>query len=182
MARSVPIPGTAVRLLAPPDNLLQVALHTAKHTYVRAPGYRLHTDVDRIVRRQPIDWDAVVATVEALQVRTAVYFSLAIPRALFHTPIPDAVLERLRPPAWKERLMTAWLQRAGLFNPDERKFSKIGFIVFTALLYDDLGGLRRAILPDPAWMRSHYADGGNVSLPRLYWRRLVNLVTKRNAT
>ncbi len=182
MARSVPISGTAVRLLAPQDNLLQVALHTAKHTYVRAPGYRLHTDVDRIVRRQPIDWDSFVAQVKALQVKTAVYFSLAIPRALFHTPIPDEVLESLRPPSWKERLMSRWLQRAGIFNPDERKFSKLGFICFTMLLYDDLGGLRRAALPDREWMRVHYAGQENVALPRLYWRRLLNLVSKRNAT
>ena len=60
MARSMPIPDTAVRLLAPEDNLLQVALHTAKHSYVRAPGFRLHTDVDRIVRRQVIDWQTFV--------------------------------------------------------------------------------------------------------------------------
>ncbi len=53
MARSISIPGTTVRLLAPEDNLLQVALHTAKHTYVRAPGFRLHLDVERIVRAYP---------------------------------------------------------------------------------------------------------------------------------
>ncbi|GAG26411.1 unnamed protein product, partial [marine sediment metagenome] len=40
MSRSVPISGTDVRMLSPEDNLLQVALHTAKHTYVRAPGFR----------------------------------------------------------------------------------------------------------------------------------------------
>jgi hypothetical protein len=131
MARSVPIQGTAVRLLAPEDNLLQVALHTAKHSYVRAPGFRLHTDVDRIVRRQVIDWNLFVKRVKALQVKTAVYFSLALPKLLFDTPIPSHVLDQLRPPAWKERLISRWLQKVGIFNPDEPKFGRVEFILFT---------------------------------------------------
>ena len=55
--RSLPITGTNVRLLAPEDNLLQVCLHTAKHSYMRAIGFRLHTDVDRIVNYQNINWN-----------------------------------------------------------------------------------------------------------------------------
>lgn len=182
MARSVPIPGTAVRLLSPEDNLLQVALHTAKHSYVRAPGFRLHLDVDRIVRRQPIDWDLFLGRVLALQVKAAVYFSLAIPKALFETPIPEEVLARLKPAAWKERLISRWLQRAGLFNPDEQKFSRVGYILFTALLYDDLGGLWRGIFPDRSWMRERYDFHSNLLLPYYHFRRLADLMLHRVST
>lgn len=182
MARSIPIPGTAVRLLAPEDNLLQVTLHTAKHSYVRAPGFRLHTDVDRIVRRQPIDWDLFLRRVLKLQVITAVYFSLALPKELFDTPIPDYVLECLRPPAWKEQLIARWLQRAGIFNPDERKFSRPGFVLFTALLYDDFAGLWRGVFPDAAWMRTQYGFHSKWLLPYFHGRRLANLAFRRTAT
>lgn len=180
MARSIAIPGTAVRLLAPEDNLLQVALHTAKHSYVRAPGFRLHLDVERIVRAYPnLDWNLFVQRVKALQVKTAVYFSLAIPRALFDTPIADEVLAQLKPPAWKERLITRWLNRAGLFNPDEQKFSKLGYILFTALLYDDLAGLGRGIFPDGQWMRQRYPIQNKWQLPYYHARRLVDLALRR---
>jgi len=182
MAHAVPIQGTAVRLLSPEDNLLQVALHTAKHSYVRAPGFRLHLDADRIVRRQSIDWDAFMTRVLRLQVKTAVYFSLAIPRALFQTPIPESVVDRLKPPAWKEQLISRWLQRAGLFNPDERKFSRVGYIVFTALLYDDLGGLWRGIFPSRAWMRERYGFQSDWLLPYYHGRRLVDLALRREST
>ena len=64
--RSRPMEGTRARLLSPVDNLLQVALHLAKHSYVRAPGLRLHTDVDRVVRRQPIDWEAFAAELRSM--------------------------------------------------------------------------------------------------------------------
>jgi hypothetical protein len=156
LAGSIPIPGSAARLLAPEDNLLQIALHTAKHSYVRAPGFRLHTDVDRIVRRQPLNWEVFLARVFSLEVKTPVYFSLAIPRFLFGTPIPDEVLAQLQPAAWKLALITGWLQSVGLFNPDEPKFGRLGFVVFTALLYDDLKGLWRGLFPGKAWMQAHY--------------------------
>jgi len=180
MARSIPIPGTTVRLLAPEDNLLQVALHTAKHTYVRAPGFRLHLDVERIVRAYPdLDWDLFVQRVKALQVKTAVYFSLLIPHDLFGTPIPEPVFAALRPPAWKERLIVRWLNRVGLFNPHERKFSKIGYILFNALLYDDIAGLWRAVFPDAGWMRERYGFQRRCLLPYYHIKRLGDLAFRR---
>ena len=62
--------------------MLQVALHTAKHSYVRAPGFRLHVDVDRIVSTQNIDWKIFENMVCKLRVKTAVYISLAMLRNL----------------------------------------------------------------------------------------------------
>jgi hypothetical protein len=183
MARSIPIPGTAVRLLAPEDNLLQVALHTAKHTYARAPGFRLHLDVERIVRAYPsLDWGIFVQRVKALQVKTAVYFSLLIPHDLFGAPIPAQVLLALRPPAWKERLIIRWLNRVGLFNPHERKFSKPGYVLFNALLYDDLRGLLRGIFPNTFWMRERYGFRSNLLLPYYHARRLFDLALRRTNT
>ena len=130
MARSVAVEGSSVRLLSPEDNLLQVALHTAKHTFVRAPGFRLHTDVDRIVRSCEIDWDIFLSRVCSLQVKTAVYLSLAFAHDLLATPVPLEVLDRLKPSVWKLRLMVRWLERVGLFDPDGKKWGRVGFIIF----------------------------------------------------
>ena len=179
MDRSVPIHGTTVRLLAPEDNLLQVALHTAKHTYVRAPGFRLHTDVDRIVHTQRIDWDVFLSRVRRLNVATVVYFSLAIPVAIFNTAIPDRVLDQLRPPPWKETVMLRWINQSGLFNPFQKKFGKLRYIAFTALLYDDTRGLRRGIFPDAGWMRERYGFKSGIILPFYYAKRIANLTFRR---
>ena len=83
--------------------------------WVRAPGFRLHTDVDRIVRTCEIDWDRFLEMVHSLQVKTAVYLSLALANDLLRTPIPTHVLENIAPPQWKVRLMVHWLLRVGLF-------------------------------------------------------------------
>jgi len=149
IARSVPITGpgeTAVRLLAPADNMIQVALHTAKHTYVRAPGLRLHTDVDRLARWQPPDWHEVVALASRLEVKTATYFSFALARGLLGTPVPDFVLDALAPPVWKIETIIRWLRRVDFFYPDDRKFRRPDMIAFTALMYDDAVGLVASVL------------------------------------
>ena len=136
IARSNEIRGTKARLLSPEDNLLSVCLHTAKHSYVRAPGLRLHLDVDRIVNRQLINWDIFLKQVLSLRVKTPVYFSLIIPKVLFDTPVPEDVLSRLKPPPWKEKVICNWLRRVNIFKPNEQKFGKIGYLIFMYLLYD----------------------------------------------
>ena len=62
-----------IGVLEPHDALAFVALHTSLHSFVRSPGLRLHMDVDRLARDNPIDWDRVVGEVEALGVRTRAF-------------------------------------------------------------------------------------------------------------
>lgn len=178
MERSAAIKDSAVRLLSPEDNLLQVALHTAKHTFVRAPGFRLHTDVDRIVRTTEIDWDLFVNRVRKLQVKTAVFLSLALAHDLLGTPIPAEVLDQIKPSGWKVRLMVGWLQRVGLFDPDGKKWGRVGYIIFVSLLYDDVKGVVSGVVPSVKWMREKYGENKR-SVFLYYIKRLVDLLFKR---
>ena len=146
IARSHAIEGSHVRLLCPEDNLLQVCLHTAKHSYVRAPGLRLHTDVDRIVAGSEIDWDHFIALVDGLSVRTSSYLSLAVAAAMLDTPVPGTVLDHLRPARWRLDTLTWWLRRVDIFEPDRRKFNRPEMLAFHALLYDDTPGLVASVL------------------------------------
>ena len=182
LRRSLSIQGSPARRLAPSDNLLQVALHTAKHSYIRAPGLRLHLDVDRIVRRQHVDWDTFVHHVLTLQVRTAAYFSLAIPAALFGTPIPAGVLKAVSPPAWKRVVLGGWIRRAGLLEPEDRKFNRVEYLLFGAALYDDLGGLARAVIPSRSQMEGQGRSLNGPQLGAQYVSRLLSLVRYRNTT
>jgi Uncharacterised nucleotidyltransferase len=177
--RSQEVLNTHIRILAPLDNLLQVALHTAKHSYVRAPGYRLHTDIDRIVAHCTIDWDQFIQRAKQSRVCTAVYFSLAIARELLQTPIPTDALTAIRPSHWKESCLRNWLQHAGLFYPDQHKFSRTRFLAFNACLYDDAMGLARAIFPTPRWMRERY-HCSTLAIPWYYLRRMSDLLRRRS--
>lgn len=179
MERSIPIEGSAARLLSPEDNLLQVCLHTAKHSYVRAPGFRLHTDVDRITRAYDIDWNTFCERVEQMSVRTPVYLSLFIPAILFNAPVPANVLNRLNHAPFKHRILQKWLHKVGLFGPHDRKWSKPGYIIFNMMLYDGMKDVWRAIFPDRAWMMEHYGAHNRATLPILHMVRIFGLIFRR---
>jgi hypothetical protein len=156
-----------------------VCLHTAKHTYVRAPGFRLHTDVDRIVRECDIDWEVFTQIVISLEVKTATFFSLALASDLLNTPVPDHVMSRLSPSKWKVNVISKWLQTVGLFDPDGKKWSSIGYIIFVSLLYDSFSGFVRGVIPDSIWMKQRYGFNNSLLLPFYHIYRLINLVWKR---
>lgn len=177
--RSIPIQGSAVRLLAPEDNLLQVCLHTAKHSYCRAPGFRLHTDVDRIVNFTDINWNHFLSLVKTMKLKTAVYYSLLIPKELLKTPIPQAIVDTLKPNWIRRFIIENLLSKAGLTNQHKKKFSKLGYIVFNLCLYDSIKEIITAILPPSAIMKKRYDFDNSFMLPYYHIKRLMSLVLKR---
>lgn len=179
VARSIAIEGSDVRLLSPEDNLLQVALHTAKHTFVRAPGFRLHTDVDRIVSTQDIKWDLFTDRVIALKTKTAVYMSLVMAKSLLGSPVPDDVLLKIQPNGLKVRIMQGWLERVGIFEPDAPKWSKPGYIIFVSMLYDTFGDFFAGVLPSAEKMKEQYEFSSSLLLPFYHAKRIAALLLKR---
>lgn len=156
------------RVLSKEDNLLQVSIHTAKHSYIRAPGYRLHLDVDRIVSNNEIDWVLFLKKVEAVNSKTAVYFSLFFAREILGTVIPDSVLEKLRPSKYKEKRIMNMLLKANLMHPHEKKFSKIGFLLFQTALYDSFGDLLAVLFPSSNALKQRYKYRNSLMTP-YYW-------------
>ena len=156
------------RVLSNEDNLLQVSIHTAKHSYVRAPGYRLHLDVDRIVSNKAIDWDKFVSKVNAVGSRTAVYFSLYFAKEILGTKIPDEVLEKLKPCAHKRKKIMKMLLKANLMHPHGVKFSKLGFLRFQTSLYDSFGDFLAVLFPPMEQLRAKYGFKSAIKTP-YYW-------------
>ncbi|MEZ4642762.1 MAG: nucleotidyltransferase family protein [Chloroflexota bacterium] len=180
--RSISIVDSEVRILGREDFLYQLTIHNASHSYVHKPGVRLHLDVDWYLKQVNVNWPTFLEMVKTFQVATRVYFALLIPKELFDTPVPDEVLITLKPPEWKRKLLAYLINKAGLFNPHEKKFSKAGYILFTVLLYDDLIGLWRGIFPVRSWMQERYGFRYNWLLPYYHLRRLSDLLLKRAVT
>ncbi|MBE6732988.1 MAG: hypothetical protein E7561_03220 [Ruminococcaceae bacterium] len=148
--------GTFAGVLSPEDNLLQVCIHTAKHSYVRAPGLRLHLDVDRIVSHCEIDWDLFLEKVKQSHTKSAIYLSLWIPTCLFDTQIPQYVLEALRPKKRKLMVLCKGLSNTGLLHPKQKKFSKLAFLRFQTAIYDSYKDVIKVIYPSSKWMKERY--------------------------
>lgn len=179
IAHAKAIEGTKVMLLSAEDNLLQVCLHTAKHSFVRAPGFRLHTDVDRIVAGEKIDWNVFLQKVKELKVCTPVYFSLFLASSLLNTSIPDWALKKISPGRFKAYLIVLWLNKVGVFNPNEQKWSNLGYIIFVSLLYDSLTDFFRGIFPSIDEMKDKYPDVNRSNIIFYHFRRIYFLVTRR---
>lgn len=149
-------PNSSVGILSPEDNLLQVCIHTAKHSYVRSPGLRLHLDVERIVTHKEIDWNLFLAGVEQAHVKTSTYYSLLIPKTLFGTEVPEWILERLKPGKAKATRIEKMLAHAQLLHPSARKFSKLAFLKFQTALYDNIGDAWKVLYPSWKWYQDKY--------------------------
>ena len=179
MDNSIGVENSNIRILSPEDNLLQVALHTAKHSYVRAPGYRLHSDVDRVVRFQSINWNNFENKVCDLQLKTAVYFSLFLAKELLETPIPERVLTKLKPVWYRKKSINFFLKKAGLYNQNKKKFTKIDYIIFNLSLYDSLEENLKAVFPPFDSLKIKYPIKNKWSLPYFYVLRIKDLLFKR---
>jgi len=178
-AKANTIDGSNALLLGPEDNLLQVCLHTAKHSFVRAPGFRLHTDVDRIVSSVDINWEVFICEVKNLHVKTAVYLSLILAYNLLNTPIPAHVLDEIKPSNLKVKILLYWLNKVGLFNPDDKKWSNFGFIIFVALMYDRFTDLIRSIFPPLHEMQMNNQTVSRANLLWAYKTRILSLIFRR---
>jgi hypothetical protein len=179
MDNSISIKNSSVKILAPEDNLLQVALHTAKHSYVRAPGFRLHSDVDRVIRFQQIDWSHFGNLVLKLKLKTAVYFSLFFAKDLLCTPVPKEVLKKLRPTWYREIIIRYYIKKAGIYDQENKKFTRLGYIIFNLALYDTISENLKAIFPPFNSLKIKYPIKNKWQLPYFYILRLKDLLLKR---
>lgn len=174
MARSIVPAGTDVHVLSPEDNLLQVCIHTAKHSYVRAPGLRLHMDVDRIVTHCKIDWDVFLERVRKTHVRTSTYLSLFIPSVIFRTKVPQSALDELK--TEKTNKLLDLLSIVGLPHPMERKFNKWEFLRFQTELYDSFDDVYRVLIPSRNYLHETYNYKSSILTPFYLLLRGLDLV------
>ena len=165
-----------IRVLSPEDNLLQVCIHTAKHSYLRAPGLRLNLDVERIVSNCEINWSLFLEKVKKAHTKTAAYYSLYIPVVLFGTPVPQNVLDELRPSKSKQNKIEKMLSEAGFLHPKERKFSRVSFLLFQTALYDGISDMWHTLYPNSKWLKARYNFSNSLMIPYYIFLRALDLV------
>ena len=135
--------------------------------------------MDRIVRASEIDWTLFLKRVKELKIKTAVYFSLAMAVDLLDTPVPDSVLEEIKPGLVKGYIMQAWIEKVGVFYPDQPKWGRVGFVLFVSLLFDSVGGFLRGVFPSREVLMDQYNFQNPMLLPFYHIKRIVNLLFKR---
>jgi hypothetical protein len=113
--QSVALPGyPSLRVLSPTHQIIYYAYHHFKHSFDRL--IRLH-DLDKTIRyyQDSIDWSEVLNETHRFNLARTVYYPFHLAKRLLATPIPDPVMDSLRPKKLSllERRMVQCLDRGG---------------------------------------------------------------------
>jgi len=182
LARAVKNKDSNAYILSSEDNLLQVCAHTAKHSYVRAPGLRLHLDVERIVSLNDIDWKIFLKSAKEVHVKTACYYSLYIAKQLFDiSAIPDEVLRQLEPSPKKRRNIERLLSKASLLHPREIKFSRLGYIKLHICLYDTFEDFLSKAFPPSELLYLNMESRKSIYIPWYWITYILDLIGIRKS-
>jgi hypothetical protein len=167
------IDGSPARQLCPEDNLLHLCLHAGiSHSYI----YLLNLiDIDHaIAAYRDLTWDRFLHRARDFQVRSVVYFGLSFTRDLFDTPIPDWVLDDLRPGRFRCWGVRRLADPQRLVSGAQPPLSRRSRYLLHLILIDSLPGLLRLarylFLPSGDWLATRYAltNPATVLLARLW--------------
>jgi hypothetical protein len=158
-ARQLKLGSLCLRQLGPEDNLVHVCLHAAfGNTY----AYLLNlVDLDRLVRTQTsLDWDRFLERVQGFQVRVPVYFGLRFSAELLDTPIPQLVLDGLRPGALRCWIVKAVAHpRRTALKGRSRLPASTQYLIHLTLIDGPPGWfrlLRFVVWPGDTWLAARY--------------------------
>jgi len=95
--QSVPLPAhSSLRVLSPTHQIIYYAYHHLKHSFNRL--IRLH-DLDLTIRhyKNSFDWSEVLNETRRFNLARTVYYPFHLAKRILATPIPDPVIDCLRP-------------------------------------------------------------------------------------
>jgi hypothetical protein len=95
--RSVPFRGSEVRVPDALYLLLHSCLHFAWNPMFRRGGWRTFRDVKKLISCYNIDWDRFVELARSHRAGTCCFWTLHLARELVGAPVPEEILNALRP-------------------------------------------------------------------------------------
>ncbi len=114
-AQPLQFEGVATLVLSPEDNFLFLANHLFKHNTL----LKLLTDIAELLKKygESLDWEYIRVSARNWQIAPAVYYALRRIKELTDTPVPDSVLEAIKPGIWRRWLLDYLLSRETFISP-----------------------------------------------------------------
>jgi len=177
-AQPVTFEGVRAWHLSPEHTLLHLCLHLGLHHHYQ--GLIWYTDIDRLIRAQDIAWDRFTADVIAFKLKTVTYLALTFTRQLLGTPIPEDVLNALRPSRHRLRFIHRFVNRNRAVDGKVLMFPSRGPFFFHLFLIDDWRDVLRLLFsvafPGGDWIMARYEVQRRWMLPLYYpfhWARAL---------
>jgi hypothetical protein len=161
-----------VRCLGPPDHFLYLGLHALKHNFERLIWL---VDIKSLVAKwKPSDWETLLKRSEKLGHGKTLRYILYLMTNLFD----------IRPPAEVHSFLTEWkpgyLEKRILHRRIKGRpiptWAQLMMISNGRGLRERLSFFIETLFPRPEVLRQVFANTPQLSVPQLYWRRILQVV------
>jgi hypothetical protein len=167
--------GRRVLVLAPEDNLIQLAVHFAISHQFSEPWLRTLMDITLLARTQTVDWEILTRRAHTWRVATVVWQVLRLAVDLLRLEEAEHALRRLQPSSLRRRLLGLLVRPPLLLAMDNSMSGPRRFVLQLLLVDRPRDALRlifRALWPEADWLAARYGRAG----VGVRWRHLLAAV------
>lgn len=105
--------GKAMRVLAPEDALLNLAIHAVKSFHVHLPPHAF-LDAHELICQTNLDWTVLTSKARAYHAMAALFAFLSMVKSVLKTPVQSGFLRSIRPPGYIRKYIERY------YLPDRR--------------------------------------------------------------
>jgi hypothetical protein len=170
--RSLQIDGGKVRCLGLQDHFLYLGLHALKHNFERLVWL---VDIKSLVANcKPSDWDELVQRAGELGHEKTLRYIFYLLVHLFDIRLPSAVeafLAQWKPGYLEKRILQRRIEGRSISTGAQLMMISNG-----RRLRERLGFIIETLFPRPEVLRQVFANTPHLSVPQLYWKRVLQVV------
>jgi hypothetical protein len=170
--RSLQTDGGKVRCLGLQDHFLYLGLHALKHNFERLVWL---VDIKSLVANwKPSDWDALVQRAGELGHEKTLRYIFYLLVHLFDIRLPSAVeafLAQWKPGYLEKRILQRRIEGRSISTGAQLMMISNG-----RRLRERLGFIIETLFPRPEVLRQVFANTPHLSVPQLYWKRVLQVV------
>ena len=171
-SESINVNGRKVLCLCPQDHFLYLGLHALKHNFERLIWL---VDIKCLVAGwKKSDWDCLIERAEELGHKKTLLFVLYLLTRLFDIRLPDGISAFLN--NWKPGFMEKRILNRRIEGQSIPTWAQLVMISNGRKFGERLSFFYETLFPRPEVLRQVFANTPQLSVPQLYWRRVLQVI------
>ena len=167
----IDIDGRHILVLSPQDHFLYLGLHALKHNFERLIWL---VDIKSLVAGwNKSDWDSLVKRAEDLGHKKTLRYILFLLTHIFDIRLPDDIATFLN--KWKPGFMEKRILRRRIEGQSIPTWAQLMMISNGRSFRERISFFYETLFPRPEVLRQVFANAPQLSVPQLYWRRVLQV-------
>ena len=168
----IDIDGRHILVLSPQDHFLYLGLHALKHNFERLIWL---VDIKSLVAGwNKSDWDSLVKRAEDLGHKKTLLYILFLLTHIFDIRLPDDIATFLN--KWKPGFMEKRILRRRIEGQSIPTWAQLIMISNGRSFRERISFFYETLFPRPEVLRQVFASAPQLSVPQLYWRRVLQVI------